>query len=329
MYCVINGYGAVVRKKQNRFLVESEGESREFSAVDLKQILLSDAAMITTGALSLAAESGTDIAVIGRDGTPICRFISCAGTGTAATRKNQVCFSQGEEVYSFISRIISAKIQNMGLLLQAIGRRKNEAILIDEGQAIVLSATHLQQTGILPGDAPHLRGIEGEASRRYFQALTHVLPSDVYLGSRTHRPAGDVFNAALNYGYGILYHEVEKACLIAGLDPGIGFLHADRYGKTPFVYDVIEQFRQPIIDRVIITLAVRGRISSSNLDEKGLLTQDARKVIIGEVIGRLTSEREIHGINTTFTQLILNTMRSVVHMINEGKHCTPYIHRWR
>lgn len=329
MYCVINGYGAVVRKKQNRFVVESEGESKEFPAVELRQILLTDAAMITTGALSLAAESGTDIAVIGRDGTPICRFISCAGTGTAATRKNQVLFSQGEQAYHFISRIISAKIQNMGLLLQAIGRRRNDGLLIDEGQVIALSAAHLQQTGTLPADAPHLRGIEGDASRRYFQALTHLLPSDVYKGSRTHRPAGDVFNAALNYGYGILYHEVEKACLIAGLEPGIGFLHADRYGKTPFVYDVIEQFRQPVIDRAIITLAVRGRISSSDLDEKGLLTQDSRKVIIGEVIGRLTGEREITGINTTFTQLILNIMRSAVHTINEGKPFTPYIHRWR
>lgn len=329
MYCVINGYGAVIRKKQNRFVIESEGEIKEFPAADLSQILLSDAAMITTGAMALAAGTGTDIAVIGKDGTPICRMVSCTATGTAATRKNQVHFSQSEQAYDFVASIIRAKIQNMGSLIHALGRRRDHLELEEEGDLIRLSAAAISHAGALPGDAARLRGIEGEASRRYFQALSHTLPPDTYHGVRTHRPAGDVFNAALNYGYGILYHEVEKACLIAGLDPGIGILHADRYGKTPFVYDLIEQFRQPIVDRGIITLAVRNRIGSADRDELGYLTPDARKVIIGEVVGRLSSDREINGVNTTFAQIILNNMRAAVHTINEGKPYTPYIHRWR
>jgi hypothetical protein len=35
----------------------------------------------------------------------------------------------------------------------------------------------------------------------------------------------------LNYGHGVLYSMVEKACIIAGLDPYIGVLHTDNYNN--------------------------------------------------------------------------------------------------
>jgi CRISPR-associated protein Cas1 len=47
----------------------------------------------------------------------------------------------------------------------------------------------------------------------------------------------------LNYCYGILYSRVEKACIIAGLDPFVGFLHTDNYNKKSLVFDLIEPFR--------------------------------------------------------------------------------------
>lgn len=328
MYCVINGYGAVIRRKQSRFVIESEGNTREFPASELRQILLSDAATVTTGAMALAAGSGTDIAVIGRDGRVVCRLVPCSVTGTAATRKNQVLFSTRPEGYGFIASIIRAKLLHMGSLIRTLGRRRDRPDLVDEGEMIRLAASGMPSSGTLPGDAPLLRGIEGEASRSYFQALAQVLPPDLYHGTRTHRPAEDIFNAALNYGYGILYNEVEKACLLAGLDPGIGILHADRYGKTPFVYDVIEQFRQPVVDRGIITLAVRGRLRADDCDERGYLTPDARKVIIGEVVGRLSEEQTINGEETTYSTVIRDAMRDAVHTINEGRTYTPFIRQW-
>jgi CRISP-associated protein Cas1 len=36
---------------------------------------------------------------------------------------------------------------------------------------------------------------------------------------------------------------VEKACIIAGLDPYVGFLHTDSYNKMSLVFDIIEMFR--------------------------------------------------------------------------------------
>jgi len=47
----------------------------------------------------------------------------------------------------------------------------------------------------------------------------------------------------LNYSYGVLHSLVEKACICAGLDPYIGFLHTDNYGKKSLVFDLMEPFR--------------------------------------------------------------------------------------
>ena len=88
-----------------------------------------------------------------------------------------------------------------------------------------------------------IMGLEGTAGRAYFQCLSHVMPEKYRFNGRSRRPAGDPFNAALNYCYGMLYGIVEKACIIAGLDPYIGFLHADNYNKKSLVFDMIEPFR--------------------------------------------------------------------------------------
>ena len=38
----------------------------------------------------------------------------------------------------------------------------------------------------------------------------------------------------------------------AGLEPFAGFLHVDRPGKPSLVLDMVEEFRQPVVDRAVI-----------------------------------------------------------------------------
>ncbi|MBI4483225.1 MAG: CRISPR-associated endonuclease Cas1 [Acidobacteria bacterium] len=43
------------------------------------------------------------------------------------------------------------------------------------------------------------------------------------------------------------------AVLNAGLEPFAGFLHVDRPGKPSLVLDLVEEFRQPVVDRVVLS----------------------------------------------------------------------------
>ncbi len=72
---------------------------------------------------------------------------------------------------------------------------------------------------------------------RYFAAAS----TDLF--AREKRKATHPINAALNYGYGFLYHALEWQCLASGLDPSVGIIHRLRRNRPNLVCDLIEPFR--------------------------------------------------------------------------------------
>jgi len=83
----------------------------------------------------------------------------------------------------------------------------------------------------------------------------HAMGSRAALTSK--KNARHPANAMLNYAYRVLESSTLIAATSLGLDPYIGFLHADRKGKTSLVYDLMEPLK-PVIDRKLIE-TVRSR----------------------------------------------------------------------
>lgn len=79
-----------------------------------------------------------------------------------------------------------------------------------------------------------LRGIEGDAAASYFAVfgeLINVGSRDEFsFAGRNRRPPRDPVNALLSFVYSILGQDISAALNGVGLDPQIGFLHADRSG---------------------------------------------------------------------------------------------------
>lgn len=65
-------------------------------------------------------------------------------------------------------------------------------------------------------------------------------------------------NQCLNYVYGILYGEVWRAVVKAGLDPYFGLIHGSKRDQGSLVFDLIEEFRAPFADRLIVGMIGRG-----------------------------------------------------------------------
>lgn len=72
---------------------------------------------------------------------------------------------------------------------------------------------------------------------RYFAAAS----ADLF--AREKRRAAHPLNAALNYGYGFLYHALEWQCVASGLEPSVGIVHKARKNRPSLVCDLIEPFR--------------------------------------------------------------------------------------
>lgn len=332
MRILIDSYGAYLKKKGNRFVVEKEGGEEEFSSDKVEQILILRGSAVSTDAISLAASKGIDIVLLERSGVPYARVYPCTLGGTTLTRRNQLEAYFSEKGVYLAKCFIRAKIENLAYFLKSLAKTRDSDAIRDYSDRISGFSSRINALeGKIDGIRSEILGIEGECSKIYFQALREVLPEKLYLGSRSKRPPKDIFNALLSYGYGILYSEVEKACIVSGLDAYLGYLHTDRYGKPSMVLDLIEEFRQAVVDRAMVTLAVRGEVSERDVEVKQgyYLNESGRRKAAEATMHRLAAEINYKGKKITFADAITGQARNVVRYINgEANEYEPFIYRW-
>ncbi|MCD6484372.1 MAG: CRISPR-associated endonuclease Cas1 [Candidatus Odinarchaeota archaeon] len=102
-----------------------------------------------------------------------------------------------------------------------------------------------------------IMGIEGTAARHYFQAITKIIPAEFNFEGRTKRPPTDQLNAALSYGYVITANKISEFLKQAGFNTKIGYLHEFGRGRDSLALDLLEEFRQPIVDMAAIPLVIK------------------------------------------------------------------------
>lgn len=145
-----------------------------------------------------------------------------------------------------------------------------------------------------------IRGIEGIATKQYFKAINLWLPDAYKFEKRSQQPANDMFNAMLNYAYGILYAKVEWAIINAGIDPYVGIMHRDEYNKPVLTYDLIEPFRI-WADYIIIELcrqqAPFKEFFEIKPDGAYYLTDDMKRIVATTLNDYLADLCNINGVN--------------------------------
>ncbi len=307
-HLIVEEFGTFIGKHSERLQVIKDGQTlTQAPLLHLETVVIAGRGVsISADAVRECTERGIPIHFVSGTGTPYASLYSAGLTGTVLTRRAQLeAFKDGRGLAAAIA-FASGKIQNQANLLKYMGKYRKETnpALYDELRrhtAEVLDhLIELEQITRYPEvrDASHdratvddLRGellsVEGRAAQRYWGAVKHVLPDDCGWPGREGRGAKDPVNAALNYGYGILYGQVERALVLAGLDPYAGFIHVDRPGKPSLTLDFIEEFRQPVVDRTVFGLVNKG--VKLEQDERGLLTTGTRRILADKVLGRLES----------------------------------------
>ena len=182
---------------------------------------------------------------------------------------------------------VAGKIKNAR---QVLLRGAREAKCNDEAQQLARGADDLGAAlRGLPGACTfdEVRGIEGDAARRYFERMPLLVRADVRdtfrMDGRSRRPPRDRFNALLSFLYSMWMNDCRSAVEAAGLDPQLGFLHAVRPGRAALALDLMEEFR-PLADRLALTLVNRGQVTARDFVETDgggvLLEGDARKAVV-------------------------------------------------
>lgn len=289
MQIVINSRGAYIRKRGECFEISVDEKKTDISASKVQSIVITTAVLISTDAILLANENNIDIVFLDHFGNPFSRVWHSKFGSTAFIRRRQLELSMGIEGLDIVKGWIREKIENQISLLERLSKTREAKREKIEEYIIKIADFNSKLSNIDAANVDEVRGtimaFEGGASRVYFEALSFIIPSQYRFKGRSRNPAEDQFNAFLNYGYGILYGRVERACVIAGLDPYIGFLHTDNYGKKSFIFDIIEIFRA-MVDEVVIKLFSKRMVKKEMCRElkKGFtLEKEGKKLLIEEL----------------------------------------------
>lgn len=254
-HLTINEYGQFIGISGNRLVIKSNKEVKEYALNRIKSIQVAKGGMnLSADAITKCAVRGIKIFIMDFKGEIVSCLSSVKQHAVVKVRQNQFEFlkTSGRAILS--AKVIHGKIRNQrSTLLYFTKHHKNPLIDKTAQQLKLLSIQVKYKNWIDCKDwRPVLLGFEGQAARLYWSCMANcgLMPFD--FKSRVSRPAIDIGNKALNYGYAILASYVWNAIINAGLEPYAGFFHSKRAGKPSLVLDLMEEYRSWLVDRNII-----------------------------------------------------------------------------
>jgi len=276
MKLVINSFGVFLGKKGERFVIrDASGRRDEVNAADVEEIHLANpGAAISVSAVRLALRHGALIVYGRRDGWPLGFTVPAVLTGTIKTRREQYRAYNDFRGVQLAKSFARAKMFNQAAMLRMLAKnRKNRdpetaTRLYGKADKILEFSREIE---MVIGDRIDLVretivNREAEGARLYWSSIASLLPHELGFRGRVTKGAEDPFNMLLNYGYkAVLFTEVWKAVFYAGLDPYAGYLHTDRSGRPSLVLDLMEEFRQEAVDRVILGLVIKGQLKAGTV----------------------------------------------------------------
>ena len=154
--------------------------------------------------------------------------------------------------------IVKAKVANMKTMMMRY-------IKVERGEVDNENFRQMRWLGRMAEkteDMDSLRGYEGMAGKIYFSQFERYIKPDkrsfFFFNNRNRRPPKDPVNALLGFGYSLLAKDCTGTGIRVGLDPYCGFYHTMKYGRPSLSLDIMETFRQPIVDSMVLSAINNG-----------------------------------------------------------------------
>ena len=291
----ITTQGSYLHKEREMPVVEQERKKvAQLPVHSIGHIFCFGNVLVSPFLMGFCGENNVNLAFFTENGRFLGR-LQGRQSGNVLLRRAQYRLSEHNPV-PIARHIIAAKIQSGKRVLQR--RLRNHGEVVEVQTAITALNFSLQQ--LQRADSLDLiRGIEGDAAARYFGVFQHLLAqkSGFVFGGRNRRPPRDGVNALLSFVYSILGKDISGALQGVGLDPQVGFLHADRPGRDSLAQDILEEFRAWWADRLVLSLINRGQIKPQDFTTEASgavnIKPDARKLLF-QTLQAKKQEKIVH-----------------------------------
>lgn len=259
----IKEQGASIQKRSERIFV-SKGQQNllEIPMDRVDSIAVIGNVQITSQAMQAMLYRGIEITYFSLSGKYIGRTVA-ESTKNIFLRLAQYDLYQNQERRMELARmIVDNKIENQIALIKN-HRWQNDTTWKEETAQL----EKLQRRIMYTENNGQLMGIEGKASSLYFNAYGRMFKCRFEFSGRNRRPPRDPINVILSLGYTFLTKEVSAALEAEAFEMYLGFLHGIRYGRKSLPLDIVEEFRQPVIDRMTQKLFNKSMLQEFDFSE--------------------------------------------------------------
>jgi len=329
MHLVINKYGTALRKSGDMIEISGKEQKRRLPVKKISSLVIGTGIHISSDIVEIALKNNIDILFLDKFGNPYGRFWHARMGSTTRIRRKQLELSQNPDGVQFALQWIKKKLDNEIDFLQDISARRTQ-LYRDIMRTIDSLKQCRKEISMLRGTVNDVRGrtfgLEGSAGRMWWTMYSALLPKGYQFAERSRQPAKDEANALLNYGYGVMYGLVEKAVIISGLDPFIGFIHTDNYNKVSLVFDIIEQYRIWVEEAVLLLFSKRlMKKSHFTILANGIsLNEEGKRIFIPHLFEYLETPRRYRGREVSRRDQIQLDMYATARKILQGKGTGKY-----
>ncbi|MBL8310671.1 MAG: CRISPR-associated endonuclease Cas1 [Burkholderiales bacterium] len=272
-------------------------ETIRIPAARLHQVMAFGETNLTSGAIALCLEQNIPVMLLAGRGKYFGVIDPIRIDNVARQRAQFNALDDDAMCRRLRNGMISGKLHNSAQMLRRWARSRNSPVLDGAVERVALAAN----TAHNADTEATLRGIEGAAAAEYFGAVAAMVPAAWGFAGRKRQPPPDPVNSLLSYGYVLLYYNLLTLVVSRGLHPHLGFFHATRSGHYALVSDLMEEFRAPIVDGLVLDIVSHGRLTPEDFswptaaDEPCLMSGAARRAYVHAFERRLNKPFKLAG----------------------------------
>ena len=293
--------GSILLKDGDRFSVEKEGRQiNEINVRRVEQILVLGNITLSTLAMQYCMKSNIPVTFLSQHGSYFGRLEATTADQSAIERFQYLRSLDEPFALDLARRIVEAKIRNSCTMIQkerALAWESNGELKEKFDTTLLLMHALLEQSKTCES-IDVLRELASKSAALYFELygllFKKEFPFYSNAFSRVRRPPTDPVNSLLSFGYTLLHTNIFSLVRMRGMNPYIGFLHAEEKGNPALINDLIEEFRTLIDSMTLHTLnkgVLRNRDFYYPATQGGcFMTDDARKKFLAVFEQRMWEE---------------------------------------
>lgn len=285
---------------------------REIPLHDLDRLILTESAQLTAPALAALLRADIPISYLAWNGRFLGGFLPATNTHGLSRLRQYERTRDPAFALQLAGRLVTAKLYNQRRVLQRLAANRapndqSDPSTPSDARAALAWLDSLFAPIGRSQTLDELRGYEGAATARYFQAWATFLPPGFPFERRSTRPPLNPVNACLSFGATLLYAEVVAFLHARGLDPALGLLHHTENGRWSLALDLLEPFRPVLVEPLALDLFSHQILNPAHFEHRDggcYLNDDGRRKFLLQYERRMERQfmSEAAGHRTTLRQ---------------------------